>query len=56
MHTDSVIYYATVAQAEQAILDAGYARNAQRALWVNAAGKTAKVMREEPNKFYVAWS
>lgn len=51
-----MIYYLSVALAEQAIIDAGYKRDPQRAMWVNAAGKTAKVMREASGKFYVQWS
>lgn len=47
-----MIYYATVALAEQAIIDAGYRRDAARALWVNPEGKTAKVVHEA-GKFYV---
>lgn len=50
------IYYPRIAQAEQAIIDAGYVRDKQRHVWVRADGKTAKVMREEPGKFYVQWS
>lgn len=48
--------YPTIAAAEKAILDAGYERDRGRALWVNAAGKTAKVVRDEDGKFTVAWS
>lgn len=51
-----MLYYPTVALAEQAIINAGYRRDAQRALWVNAQGKTAKVVREVPGKFYVEWA
>jgi hypothetical protein len=54
--TDFVVYYPRIAQAEQAILDAGYVRNNQRSVWVNPERKTAKVMREEPGKFYIQWS
>jgi hypothetical protein len=49
-------YYPTIAAAEQAITDAGYARDLGRAIWVNAANKTAKIVRGEPGKFYVQWS
>lgn len=50
------IYYARIALAEQVIQDAGYVRDSKRHVWVNSAGKTAKVVREEPGKFYVQWS
>ncbi len=51
-----MMYYPTIALAEKAITDAGYQRNAQRAIWVQpGTGKTAKVMREAPGKFYVEW-
>lgn len=51
--TEETTYYPTVAAAEQVLLDEGYVRNKQRAVWVNFAGKTAKVMRGENGKFYV---
>lgn len=50
-----MIYYPTIALAEKAITDAGYRRDNQRSIWVNDTGKTAKVLREEPGKFYVQW-
>ena len=49
-------YFATIALAEQAIIDAGYIRDRNRAAWVNATGKIARVMREAPGKFYIQWS
>lgn len=49
-------YYPTIALAEKAITDAGYARDNSRHIWVNG-NKTAKVMREMPSgKFYVLWA
>lgn len=51
-----MVFYPTIAAAEQAILNAGYSRDVSRALWVNPAGKTAKVVRDENGKFYVSWS
>lgn len=57
--TEERVYHTGVAAAEKAITDAGYVRDNQRHIWVNPAGKTAKVMREEPGKFwpkfYVQW-
>jgi hypothetical protein len=51
------VYYPTIARAEQAIIDAGFKRDPQRALWVHpGTGKTAKVMRDASGKFYVNWS
>jgi hypothetical protein len=51
------VYYPRIAQAEQAITDAGYVRDSQKHVWVNRdTGKTAKVVREEPGKFYIQWS
>ena len=50
------VYYPRIAQAEQAITDAGYVRDSRRHVWVNMAGKTARVIREEPGKFFIAWS
>lgn len=49
--------YATIAQAEKAITDAGYRRDAQRHIWVQD-GKTAKVVRtgDKNNlQFSVQW-
>lgn len=46
--------YPTIADAETAIVGAGYKRDAQRALWVRALdGRTAKVISANPNKFGV---
>lgn len=49
------VYYDRVAKAEKAITDAGYTRDNQRHVWVSGT-KTAKVMREEPDKFYIEWA
>lgn len=50
------IPHPTIAHAEQAIVERGYLRDRGRALWVNMAGKTAKVTRKADGKFYVDWS
>lgn len=53
------VTYATIAQAEAAIIAAGYTRDAQRHIWVQAGtGKTAKVVRtvnENNIQFSVQW-
>lgn len=53
--TGEIVYYARIALAEKAITDAGYVRDNQRHLWISPDGKTAKVMREAPGKFFVQW-
>lgn len=52
----AIVTYPTIAAAEAAIVAAGYKRDVQRALWVNVAGKTAKVKYDSPGKFYVEWA
>lgn len=53
--TEPVIFYPRIAEAEQAIIDAGFRRDVQKQRWVNGT-KSAKVMREAPGKFYIEWS
>lgn len=51
--------YATIAEAEATITAAGYTRDKQRHVWVQAGtGKTAKVMRttDSPPRFFVQWT
>lgn len=45
--------YDRVAQAEQALKNAGYQRNASAAMWIDGAGKRAKVVRGDNGKFYI---
>lgn len=48
--------YNTIAEAEAAIVAAGYVRDAQRHIWVNG-NRTAKVQRSKNNvKFVVQWA
>lgn len=47
--------YATIAEAEKAITDAGYVRDAQRHIWVNGV-KTAKVVRANNSQFSIEWA
>ena len=49
-------YFATIALAEQAVIDAGFKRDPGRAMWVNAANKTARVTYISPGRFQVEWS
>lgn len=49
------VYFDRIVKAEKAIADADFTRDVQRHIWVNG-NKTAKVMREEPGKFYVEWA
>lgn len=48
-------YFDRIAKAEKVITDAGYTRDQTRHIWV-LDHKTAKVVREEPGKFYIEWS
>jgi len=41
--------YSTIAEAETAIVQAGYVRDHNRHVFVNEAGKTAKVVRTLEN-------
>lgn len=47
--------YPTIAAAEVVLVQAGYKRDVQRALWVNEAGATAKVVRDGA-RFTIAYS
>lgn len=51
-------HYKTVADAEQAIRDAGFRREVSRAMWVHpTSGKTARVVRAGAfGLFTVEWS
>lgn len=51
-----IVYYRSIADAEQAITDAGFARNGARAFWLNSAGKAVKVERDDLGRFLVKWA
>lgn len=53
---DNTETFDTIAAAEAVITAAGYTRDNQRHVWfIAGTGRTAKVMRDSQNKFFVQW-
>lgn len=51
---DFSIAYGTIAEAENAVLAAGFKRDNTRAMWLRPDGASVKVVRGADGKFYVS--